>query len=177
MQRARSSPSEGATNRHRPGLQLLTRPCPPGQSLESIRIGQALSLSRCRASIEGNRIKDQSGLDPIPAPSSRKCPRGEGLEAQSRQARPWGSRARRTKGTSDVFIDTCSCRKCPFRSDQGVREGEARLYGRKQHFQYLGKQSIGASGAGGRWPAQPPGRRPTRGCFCPASALPGPPQG
>lgn len=70
---------------------------------------------------------------------TRKCPRCEGL---GRQVSPWGLGLARTKGISDVFIDTCPRRKCPFTSDQGVWEGEARLYWRKQHFQHLGKASV-----------------------------------
>lgn len=88
-------------------------------------------------STEGNRVKDQSGPS-LPVLSSRKCPQCEG---RSRQVCPWGLWPARTKGISDVFIDTCPRRKCPFTSDQGVWEGEARLYWRKQHFQHLGKAS------------------------------------
>lgn len=64
-----------------------------------------------------------------------------------------------------MFIDTYPRRKCPFTSEQGVREGEARLYWRKRHFQYLEKASMhpgleAASQHASPGRAQAPGQRP-----------------
>lgn len=67
---------------------------------------------------------------------------GQELKAPSGQVCPQGSWPLRTKGVLDVFIDTCPLRKCPFTSGQGAREGEAKLYWRKRHFQHLGTASV-----------------------------------
>lgn len=127
----------GRSARHGIGLRLPARPCPPGDSVDGLGKGSVLSLARGRAQRETESGTNQDRVCQCRVPGS--APRCKG---RSWQVSPWGLWPARTKGISDVFIDTCPRRKCPFTSDQGVWEGEARLYWRKLRFQHLGKASV-----------------------------------
>lgn len=111
-------------------------PVPQRGSVEGVGKGLVLSFASSRAQRETESRSNQDRVCQCRVPGSD--PRCEG---RSRQVTAWGLWSARTKGISDVFIDTCPRRKYPFTSDQGVWEGEARLYWRKRGFQHLGKAS------------------------------------
>lgn len=83
-------------------------------------------------------------------------PLGEGLRPEASRSGPGAPWPAWTKGISDVFIDTCPRRKCPFTSDKESGKGKPGSIGGSGTSSTLGKHPC--TGAGGWSQHASPGR-------------------